>query len=68
MIISDFTELELEYFRRMCNFVGDERVVFEFRSKGIPLERIAEYSNLSVDGVKKISRKVNKKITKIRHL
>ncbi len=65
MIIADFTEPELDYFRKTCNFVGDERTVFEFRSKGIPLERIAEYSNLSVDGIKKISRKVNKKINKV---
>lgn len=65
MIISNFTEPELDKFRKLCNFVGDELFVFEYRSQGIPLEDIAEVLNLSVDGVKKISRKVNKKIMRI---
>lgn len=65
MIISSFTEPELDRFRKLCNFVGDEIFVFEYRSQGIPLEDIAEILDLSVDGVKKISRKVNKKIIKV---
>lgn len=64
MVISDFTELELEFFRQNCNFVGIEKLVFELRGKGIPLELIAEQANMSVDGTKRISRKVNNKITK----
>lgn len=66
MIISDFTVIELEYFKDKCNFVGYEQDLFELRSRGIPLERIAEQLNMSVDGVKKISRKVNNKITKVK--
>ena len=65
MIISAFTEIELDHLRRYCNFVGNEREVFDLRSRGIPLETIAEQINLSVDGVKKISRKVNHKIIKV---
>lgn len=65
MVISDFTVVELEYFRNRCNFVGYEKELFDLRSKGIPLERIAEQLNMSVDGVKKISRKVNNKILKV---
>ena len=65
MIIKDFTEPELEYLRKNCHFVGDEIELFEMRSNGIPLEIIAEHLNLSVDGVKKISRKVNRKIIKV---
>ena len=65
MIIADFTVPELNYFRENCNFVGLEIRVFEMRSQGIPLEEIAEILNMSVDGVKKISRKVNKKIIKV---
>ena len=62
MIVSDFTIPELNYFRTNCNFVGLEIDVFELRSQGITLERIAEELNMSVDGVKRISRKVNNKI------
>ena len=65
MIISDFTIPELNYFRENCNFVGLEKRVFELRSQGIPLEEVAEILNMSVDGVKKISRKVNRKIIKV---
>ena len=64
MIISNFTVIELDYFRDNCNFVGDEKLVFELRSSGILLEEIADIMSVSVDKVKKISRKINKKIIK----
>lgn len=65
MVISGYTNIELDYLRKMCNFVGYESDVFEMRSKGITLEQIAEDLNLSVDGAKKISRKVNNKIIRV---
>ena len=68
MIISDYTEIELNYFRDNCNFVDCEREVFELRCRGVPLEQIAERINMSVDGIKRISKKVNNKITKVAHL
>lgn len=64
MIISEYTMPELEFFRNTCNFVGMEVDVFEMRSQGISLEEIAEAVNMSVDGIKKISQKVNKKIAR----
>ena len=65
MKIADFTKPELDYFRENCNFVGVEIDVFEMRSQGIPLEEIAEKINMSVDGVKKVSRRVTKKIIRV---
>lgn len=65
MIVSDFTVPELEHFRTNCNFVGNEKQVFELRSQGIPLERIAEQLNMSYEGIKKVSKKVNKKIRRV---
>lgn len=65
MIISGFTVPELDHFRTQCNFVGHEKMVFELRSQGIPLEEIAELLNMSVEGIKKVSRKVNNKILKV---
>lgn len=65
MNVKDFTKPELDFFRENCNFVGIERDIFELRSQGIPLEEIAEQVNMSVDGVKKASRRVNKKIIKV---
>lgn len=65
MIVSDFTAPELERFRKNCNFVKNEIQVFELRSHGIPLEEIAETMQMSVENVKRISRKVNGKIIKV---
>ena len=65
MIVSNFTIPELNYLRDNCNFVGLELEVFEQRSKGITLERIAENLDMSVEGIKKISRKVNNKISRV---
>ena len=65
MVISDFTRGELDFLRNSCNFVSNETGVFELRSQGLSLEEIAEVLNLSVDGVKKVSRKVNKKINRV---
>ena len=65
MIVSDLTVPELEYFRKQCNFVGLEKDVFDMRSNGVPLEHIAEYLNISVQGAKRISRKVNDKIERV---
>lgn len=65
MIISDFTKPELDLFRENCNFVGTELDLFEMRSRDIPLETIAEELNLTSDGAKKTSQKVNKKIRTI---
>ena len=65
MIVSAFTVPELNFFRDNCNFVGNEIDVFEMRSRGIPLEEIAEVLNMSAEGIKKVSRKVNNKITRV---
>ena len=65
MVISEFTLPELNHFRENCNFVGDEVYLFEARSRGIPIERIAEDLNLSFSAARALSQKVNKKIQKV---
>ena len=65
MIISDFTNIELEYLRATCNFVNDEKDIFNLRGQGLSLEEVAEVLELPIDTVKKISGKVNKKIKRI---
>lgn len=65
MIVKDFTKPELDYFRENCNFVGNEIDVFEYKSRGITEEHIAEYTGLTVSGVKYISRKIYNKIKRV---
>jgi hypothetical protein len=40
--VYEFTVPELEYFRTYCNFTRDERTLFDYRSRNIPLEKCAE--------------------------
>lgn len=65
MKICDFVKPELDFFRENCNFVNLETEIFELRSKGIPLEEIAETLNISSDTARKVSQKINKKIGKV---
>ena len=65
MIISDFTVPELDYLRCNCNFINLEIDVFEMRASGYTLEYIAEQLHISVDYVRKLSQRVNKKIIKV---
>lgn len=65
MKVYEFTVPELEYSRTYCNFTRDERTLFDYRSRNIPLEKCAELMNISVSTVKRISRNVNTKIIKV---
>ena len=65
MKIYDFTVPELNYFRDYCNFTEDERVLFEYRAKNIPIEKCAEIMNVSISTAKRISKRVNNKITRV---
>lgn len=65
MRVSDFTKPELDFYRENCNFVGNEIMVFNLRSQGVPLEEIAEALNVSVTHIGRISQKVNKKIKRV---
>lgn len=62
MIISGFTKPHADIFIEYCNFVGCEQPLFELRNQGVPIEEIAEKLHLTVDGAKKTSQRVDKKI------
>lgn len=65
MKLYDFTVPELNYFREYCNFTPEEKELFEYRAKNIPLETCAEIMNVSMSTVKRISRRINNKIIRI---
>lgn len=65
MKIYDFTVPELDYFKKNCNFTEEEMILFEYRSKNIPLETCAEIMNISLSTAKRLSRRVNNKIIRI---
>lgn len=65
MKVYDFTVPELNYFRTCCNFTDDERTLFEYRSKNVPLEQCAEIMNMSISTIKRLSRRINSKIIRV---
>ena len=65
MKIYDFTVPELDRIRHLANFTKDERQLFEIRSQGESLDTCAERMNISTATAKRISRRVNTKISKV---
>ena len=65
MKIYDFTVPELNYFREYCNFTEEERMLFDYRSKNIPLETCVEIMNVSLSTAKRMNKKIQNKIIKV---
>ena len=55
---------EADYLQAVCNFTRDENTLFELRLQDIPLEECAERMNISVPTVKRISQRVNAKVSR----
>jgi predicted DNA-binding protein (UPF0251 family) len=55
---------EADYLQAVCNFTRDENTLFELRLQDIPLEDCAERMNISVPTVKRISQRVNAKVSR----
>lgn len=64
MQIRDLTRSEADYLQVVCNFTRDENTLFELRLQDIPLEECAERMNISVPTVKRISQRVNAKVSR----
>lgn len=64
MQISELTMSEADYLQAVCNFTEEENTLFELRLQGLTLDECSECMNRSLDSIKQLSRKVNKKIKK----
>lgn len=64
MQIRDLTMSEADYLQAVCNFTKEENTLFELRLHDIPLEECAERMNISVPTVKRISQRVNAKVSR----
>ena len=64
MQIRDFTRSEADLLQAVCNFTKEENTLFELRLSDIPLEECAERMNISVPTAKRISQRVNAKISR----
>lgn len=61
----DFTEPELDVFRKLCNFTDDERTYFEMRAKDKSNVQISMAMNVSISKVDTLARKVKSKILRV---
>ena len=64
-IKSEFTEPECEYFRKMCNFTDDERVVFDMRVKGKSIIEISMALPMAEATVNRRIKGIKRKIDKV---
>lgn len=64
MRIRDLTVSEADYLQAVCNFTKDENILFELRLQDVPLEECAERMNISVPTVKRLSQRINAKISR----
>ena len=64
MQIRDLTTSEADYLQAVCNFTKDENTLFALRLQDITLEECAERMNISVPTVKRLSQRINAKISR----
>lgn len=65
MNIQAMTLPKLEFYRTHCNFVNEEKILFEMRASGHTLEQCCETLHMEVSGVKNLSRKVDAKMIEV---
>lgn len=68
MRIRDLTVPELEHYRKMCNFLDDELVYFNMKSRGKSNVQISNKLNISEVQVSRIATKVREKMLKVGQL
>lgn len=65
MIVHDFTEPELAFYREFCNFTTTERELYELRAAGHTLDECCELLNMDLSSIKRLSCRVNSKIIRV---
>ena len=65
MQIRNFTEIELDYFRKWCNFTKDEMEYLNLKAKGNSNIQISLAMNVSESQVSKLARRVKNKIIRV---
>ena len=63
--IKDFTEPELDYFRKMCNFTPSERCYFDLKALEYSNVKLAMEMHISESQVSKLARRVKSKIIRV---
>lgn len=64
-IKTEFAEPECEYFRKVCNFTGEERAVFDLRVRAFSLVEIASRLSMSESTVNRRIHSIKRKIHRV---
>lgn len=65
MKLSDLTMPEIRRCISECNFTNDQIVLFNLRTKNVPLEECAERMNISVSTANRLHKQIKEKIDRI---
>lgn len=65
MKINDFTEIELDVFRKLCNFDEEELQYFNMRARNKSNVEISLAMSVSESKVSKLARRVKEKMKRI---
>ena len=65
MKLRDYTEVELDKCRELCNFTEEELQYFELKAKDKSNVYIARHMNVSASQVSKFSKRVRDKIKRV---
>ena len=68
LTIQKFTIPQIEYYRSLCNFVGDEKRLFDLRAEGNTLEECCEAMRIDISKAKRISRRVGDKMRSVTNM
>lgn len=65
MKVSDYTKIEVNTFRELCNFTGDELTVFELLAHGMLRKQIQTRTPYGESTVCELCRKVESKVARV---
>lgn len=62
---TEFTKIECDKFRELCNFTDEELKVFNLRVRDKSVVEISEHLNISITTVNRRIKNIKKKILKV---
>ena len=68
VIIKDFVESDLQFYREECNFTDEELIYFNMKAKGASDTMIVMNASFSLSKVNDLSKSVRKKIERVNNL
>lgn len=65
LTIPQLTMPQIEYYRSLCNFVGDEKTLFDLRADGNTLEECCDIMDFDIYKIKRINKRIMEKMRSV---